>query len=146
MIDGFDVTSIDSIREQFVAWVGTFRFGKGKIEAAEGAEGLQTYYGNRFRIEVDQREDARSYVKLTVWTEKHSYGIVGKPSVAGSRDYLGCVMSKRAPRAGEDWTRGGDLADGSFTEATWLAILTGILGYESQAVHVPTKGQPIHVG
>lgn len=44
--------------------------------------------------------------------------------------YLGCVVTARKMRAGEDWNRGNDLADGPFDETTWLSILTSIVNYE----------------
>jgi hypothetical protein len=49
--------------------------------------------------------------------------------------YLGCTASCRKPRAGEDWTRGSDLADGPLTEAIWRRILADIVSYEMVRVH-----------
>ena len=36
----------------------------------------------------------------------------------------------RKPRAGEDWNRGRDLADGSYTKETWDKIISNIVSYE----------------
>jgi len=44
--------------------------------------------------------------------------------------YLGCQVSARKARAGEDWRRGNDLPDGSFTVETWYTILNSIINYE----------------
>lgn len=148
MIDGFDITSIESIREQFIAWLGMGRFfGKVSIDSEATGQGI-VYYGDRFRLTVETALEFQPAVLLHIWTEKRSYSIVGKPQRRDEgdelrRSYLGCTMSNRAPRAGEDWTRGSDLHDGQFTEAGWLAILTDIAGFEAQPVHVPTKGQTI---
>jgi len=45
-------------------------------------------------------------------------------------NYLGCVVSSRKPRAGEDWTRGNDLSDGPYTYETWTKIKNAIIKYE----------------
>jgi len=44
--------------------------------------------------------------------------------------YLGCQVSSRKPRAGEDWTRGRDLPDGHFNRKTWEKIKNDMLGFE----------------
>jgi hypothetical protein len=44
--------------------------------------------------------------------------------------YLGCQVTARKMRAGEDWDRGNDLADGSFDKETWNRILSTIINYE----------------
>ena len=44
--------------------------------------------------------------------------------------YLGCQVTARKARAGEDWNRGNDLPDGPFTEETWRQILNSIINYE----------------
>ena len=49
--------------------------------------------------------------------------------------YLGCGSSSRKPRAGEDWHRGSDLADGPLTEETWHKIIGDIVSYELVRVH-----------
>lgn len=76
--------------------------------------------------------------------------------------YLGCTSEARRPRAGEDWHRGSDLADGPLTKGTWHRILADIVSYEMVKVHrnsiadlahereaanrlpipVPARGQP----
>ena len=44
--------------------------------------------------------------------------------------YLGCIVNSRKPRAGEDWSRGNDLSDGSYIEETWNKIKNAIIAYE----------------
>ena len=44
--------------------------------------------------------------------------------------YLGCIATQRKPRAGEDWNRGNDLADGDYCYETWDAIVRDIVKYE----------------
>lgn len=46
------------------------------------------------------------------------------------KGYLGCQVSARKSRAGEDWTRGNDLPDGPFSVKTWYMILNAIINYE----------------
>ncbi|MEE8114809.1 MAG: hypothetical protein V3T23_10710, partial [Nitrososphaerales archaeon] len=55
------------------------------------------------------------------------------------RTYLGCTASSRKPRAGEDWTRGSDLADGDLSLETWNKILGDIVAYELVRVHIKHK-------
>jgi hypothetical protein len=52
-----------------------------------------------------------------------------------SDGYLGYTASCRTPCAGEDWTRGNDLADGPLTEETWNRIIGDIVSYEMVHVH-----------
>jgi hypothetical protein len=64
-----------------------------------------------------------------LYTDRYKYSISAKDR---SKDdgYLGCVVSARKPRAGEDWTRGNDLPDGPFTRKTWEKIKNAIIKYE----------------
>ena len=53
---------------------------------------------------------------------RNNYGITG----SYNRNYLqACVLNKQ-PREGEDWIRGGDLADGKFKIRTALRIIGDI--------------------
>jgi hypothetical protein len=51
-------------------------------------------------------------------------------SICADDNYLGCQVSERKPRAGENWTRGNDLSDGSFNAETWREIKDDIISYE----------------
>lgn len=44
--------------------------------------------------------------------------------------YMGCTSSSRTPRAGENWRRGSDLADGPLALETWNRILGDIVSHE----------------
>ncbi len=68
--------------------------------------------------------------RFRLYTRDHSYAIVAKQNQTKTGGYLGCVASARKPRAGEDWTRGRDLADGKFSEETWNKIKNDILSFE----------------
>jgi len=83
-------------------------------------------------------------MRFTIFTDTNAYHINardadGSTRADGSPDhgYLGCIASCRKPRAGEDWTRGNDLADGALTEETWRCILADIVAYELVKVHRP---------
>lgn len=76
-----------------------------------------------------------NYLKLCIYTDTNRYSITAHEGNAEKQSYLGCVASSRKPRAGEDWTRGRDLADGPFTEETWRKILADIVSYELVRVH-----------
>jgi len=74
-------------------------------------------------------------VVIKLFTELHSYHIVARRrdrKNKGEKDlgYLGCTASTRKPLVGENWTRGSDLADGIYSEQTWINILCDIIGYE----------------
>ena len=71
-------------------------------------------------------DEDRTRVKL--YTNGHVYAISASPT------YLGCIASTRKPRPGETWTRGNDLADGSFGKEIWDRILRDIVGYELMTI------------
>jgi len=74
-------------------------------------------------------EDYEHRLRVRLYTNDHVYTIVAHER--GKDDgYLGCVASTRKPRAGEDWTRGNDLADGPFNRETWGKIKNDIIAYE----------------
>lgn len=74
-------------------------------------------------------------LRFSIYTDTNRYSIVAKEGNQNRVSYLGCVASSRKPRAGEDWTRGRDLADGSLSEETWRKILADIVSYELVKVH-----------
>ena len=85
------------------------------------------------------KSDKRVVIKL--FTEIHSYHITARrrdKKTKGEKDlgYLGCTASLRKPLIGETWTRGSDLADGIYSEQTWINILCDIIGYEMKALDV----------
>ena len=62
--------------------------------------------------------------KAIFCTAMNTYAIVF------SHTYLGCVASSRTERAGENWTRGSDLADGAFSRETFDHIMRDVVAYE----------------
>lgn len=74
--------------------------------------------------------------RLKIFTDRHSYSIVMRPEQDGKKSYLGCIKSLRAPLPGETWTRGGDLADGEFNDATLTRILSDILSCELHVINI----------
>lgn len=67
--------------------------------------------------------------KIYLYTEEHKYMIVAIDR-ENDKGYLGCQVSTRKQRAGEDWFRGNDLPDGPFNKKTWDDILNAIIRYE----------------
>lgn len=85
-------------------------------------------------------------VRLCIYTDTNRYAITATdPVPAGAREdqpaqsgYLGCIATNRKSRAGEEWHRGNDLADGPLEESTWRTILADIVAYEVVRVHRAT--------
>ena len=81
-------------------------------------------------------------LRLQIFTKNHLYSISAKlpdrsnfakehGDKGGYDDgYLGCISQTRKPRAGEDWNRGNDLADGSYSKETFEEIVYDIVAYE----------------
>jgi hypothetical protein len=67
--------------------------------------------------------------RFCFYTDEHKYVIVAIERSVG-RSYLGCQVSTRRMRAGEDWVRGNDLPDGEFTKETWNSIIEAVVRYE----------------
>lgn len=59
-----------------------------------------------------------------------------------THDYLGCTVSTRKPRAGEDWNRGNDLPDGKFNKETWEQIKNSIVRHELVKICKPVRRIP----
>ena len=66
---------------------------------------------------------------VALYTSQHKYQIVAIDR-RNDKGYLGCQVSTRTFRAGEDWLRGNDLPDGPFNRSTWTNILNAIIRYE----------------
>jgi hypothetical protein len=69
------------------------------------------------------------YREFCFYTEDNKYSVI---AIDREKDdgYLGCGVSCRKVRAGEEWIRGNDLPDGSFAEETWNTIIYAIVNYE----------------
>jgi len=74
-------------------------------------------------------------LRFRLYTETNVYHI----SASSNKNYLGCIAKSRKPRAGEDWNRGRDLADGPLSEETWRQILADIISFELVRIHRPPK-------
>ena len=79
------------------------------------------------------KEGPEYSIRLSLFTDTNEYIIraVERPQ----NDYLGCISKCRKPRAGENWRRGNDLADGPLSDETWRAILADIVSYELVEIH-----------
>jgi hypothetical protein len=78
----------------------------------------------------------RKHLSFRIYTDTNIYNIVAKEKSDYRLSYLGCTSTCRKPRAGEDWNRGNDLADGELNETTWQNILADIVSYEMVKVHM----------
>jgi len=115
------------MREQMVHWMNDMKHG---------------YRDSDMYMEVDCFS---SHIRMLIYTLTNKYQIVAichrTEMGLGKfvKTYLGAVASSRTPRAGEDWTRGNDLADGEFCKETWVRILSDIVGYELVKIHRPIQ-------
>ena len=119
--------------EDFKTWLqrDLSRFGKNEthIEVVQGVSSEPVQPGQA----AEQR-----IMKIRLYTNTNCYAITAHERTKDN-GYLGCISSTRKPRAGEDWTRGSDLADGSLNETTWHKILADIVSYEMVGIHHPNK-------
>lgn len=77
------------------------------------------------------RKDGGNHFTCVFYTNDHKYSIYGyEPTEKNPKGYLGCGATTRKPRVGEDWNRGNDLPDGSYSKETFDYIIRGILAYE----------------
>ena len=77
--------------------------------------------------------DNGSVYKAEFFTERFEYTVtarLGENAEKPHDSYLGAVVSNRKPCAGEDWTRGSDLGDGSCDEDVWIRIMADIISHE----------------
>lgn len=92
------------------------------------------------------RED---HTTLQLYTDRNRYRltVVERWAAGGvpAAGYLGCTASARKSRAGEDWNRGSDLADGVLCEDTWLRILRDIVAYELVQVYQGAVGDRLQL-
>ena len=83
-------------------------------------------------------------LRFELFTDNNRYSIKAIEKKGGG-SYLGCTASSRKPRAGEDWTRGRDLADGALNHTTWVNILSDIVSYELVKIHSVPNIYPVSV-
>lgn len=100
-----------------------------------------TEWLNAFRFNFDYElvqegiERGQLLIRIRFYTFTNKYTVVAYAPGDTTKGYLGCVANTRKPRAGEDWTRGRDLADGPFGRETWDKILVDIVAYETVKIH-----------
>ena len=111
---------LKELKKQLLKWVSSFK------------NADISYKGDDCIEEHDNR------IVLKLYTDKNVYSIMAKLSVRNG-GYLGAGYSCRKPRAGETWTRGGDLADGDFSYETWIKIMGDIIGTELVKIHLPVS-------
>ncbi len=111
-----------SIKDQFHRWVNSLvRFGASPSDYIHWKSDVFVYKENRTK-------EYNGHV--IIYTRNHSYSITCRVKNNGTKGYLGCIVSARKPLAGEEHTRGNDLADGYFTLKTWNQIVREMLQYE----------------
>lgn len=70
-------------------------------------------------------------INFSIYTDRYEYKFVAiKPGKERENGYLACGLSGRKPRAGEDFTGGRDLADGSYSFETFQKIMFDIVNFE----------------
>lgn len=84
---------------------------------------------DQLKTNINEEGDSEYIGLVIIYTRTYSYSIKARVQI-GQPGYLGCQVSARKPLAGETHTRGNDLADGFFTEATWQQIKSDIINYE----------------
>ena len=121
-------------KSQFMEWLKEIVPWEKIREYVQFKGGIPDFFikGKMGPFNVDTRvEYDENCISVRVFSHDHLYNIVAKS------DYLGCTMTKRKSRAGEDWTRGHDLPDGKFVQSTWDKIKLAILKTELVRVARP---------
>lgn len=91
--------------------------------------------------ELPSEHDER---RIRIYTETNCYSIKAVERRSADQScYLGCIAESRKPRAGEDRTRGNDLAEGPLHIDTWRRILADIVSYELVRVHRPPRPEEV---
>ncbi len=113
-------SSFKSMCPEFLEWILAFsQRGKNPVDAM---------------VLCEEPSEHGSIFRASLFTERYTYHIVAHPSWVtadtGHEGYLGATVTNRKERAGEDWMRGSDLADGSYSEDTWRRIMVDIISHE----------------
>jgi len=107
-----------------------------KREASEFVEWLgEILWGDYDPLDIaliDQHEDLEELrYSVDIFTDTHSYYFSVKPPNEEDADgYLGGQAGTRKSRAGEEHTRGNDLADGPYSKETFDKIVNDIVAFE----------------
>ena len=80
--------------------------------------------------------------RISFYTDNNKYTII---AIERGQDqgYIGCGVSSRKARPGEDWQRGNDLPDGPFNTDTLEQIKNGIIAYELEQLSVKKPQDPM---
>lgn len=124
-------------------WKTRFKEWLNEITPGDGMETYVQFVGHypsewnlEGKVNVDSMPDSEASgdsIRVRIFTENERYTIVA------TQGYLGCTVSNRKPRAGEDWTRGSDLPDGELSRKTWERIKDRIVAYELVRVAKPRE-------
>lgn len=77
-----------------------------------------------------EKYESDTVYKCQFYTRNHEYVILAHLNREGKRNRLSGGINNRLQRAGEDWVRGNDLADGDFNQETWNKIKNEIMHKE----------------
>jgi hypothetical protein len=91
---------------------------------------------------TDTSNETQIIKEFCFYTSEYKYRFFANDR-SNDDGYLGCQVTARKRRAGEDWDRGNDLADGPFTKMTWYRILNTIINYELVKLSEFTKPNDI---
>lgn len=89
---------------------------------------------SKTHIEIIGDSNPCYFFEFRFYTDNNRYTIIAR-NYPDEKTYLGCMASNRKTRAGEDWYRGSDLADGDLSSKTWHRILGDIISYEMVKIH-----------
>lgn len=81
---------------------------------------------------------------INLYTDHYKYFIIAIEREPG-KSYLGCQVTARKPRAGEDWSRGNDLPDGPLTTETLEQIKNAIIAYEMVELSTRQPNRPLEM-
>lgn len=133
MLEVGNVDPKENIEKQYQGEVITFEKVKEmQPELAQWLDRINRYgkIAKRAIFILRPDEGVKNHISVFLFTANHEYHISARPDQEDRRGYLGSYGNSRVRRAGEHWTRGSDLHDGFYTEATWNAILCDIVSYE----------------
>jgi len=99
-------------------------------ELSEWLKEISRYAKVKDFIFISDYKQKENLIGLKFYTKEHHYSISARLPKKSDNGYLGCLGQNRKPRAGEDWTRGRDLPDGSYSKETWDKIKNDIIAYE----------------
>ena len=98
------------------------------------------YQNLNSRSNITEEDKEKLRFTCVFFTDTHKYSISGYvPTKMNPDGYLGCIVTTRKPRAGEDWNRGNDLPDGEYSKETFDKIVRRIVAYELKSLQLWRK-------